>query len=310
MNLPHDPFCRGVLSDVPTFLELVRYLVTVDAELNGIYNLLDQASFRRVPGDFSDTETTGYADLAFLADVKPEFLESAKPVQVCIGFLVEHKSTRDDGVLEQLRKYNFHLMVQQLKENAYKGLPSIAIIIYNGKENWNPLKNLYANCPKELQRLLLPFKCIMLDVGDISDEQLDDFNARLAAFIAALKYVRSPDENKIVFDKIMKRVQKEIPKVEALDLLLQMNVYLQGWLKENYKEAFDMDFIRPNYRTVGDVLREEAEAAKEAAREAGVQHQAEETARKMLAKNKPMEEIVEFSGLTEEQVRELQAKST
>lgn len=300
MNLPHDPFCRGILSDVPTFLELVRYLVTVDAELNGIFNLLDQASFRRVPGDYSDTETTGYADLAFLADVKQEFLEpGTKPVQVCIGFLVEHKSTRDDGVLEQLRKYNFHLMVQQLKENAYKGLPSIAIIIYNGKENWNPLKNLYTNCPKELQRLLLPFKCIMLDVGDISDETLDSFNARLAAFIAALKYARNLEEYRDTIRKVIDRIHKELPEAEYLDLIRQMDVYFGGWIESNYTEAFKMDFIRPNYKTVGDVLKEE-----------GIQQQAEKTARKMLAKNKPMEEIVEFSGLTEEQVRELQAKST
>lgn len=35
--------------------------------------------------------------------------------------------------------------------------------------------------------------------------------------------------------------------------------------------------------------------------------QAEETARRMLAKNRPMNEITEFTGLTEEQVHALQS---
>jgi len=302
MHLPHDSFCRGVLSDVPTFLELVRFLTTRDTELNDIFNLLDQESFRRMPGDYSDTETTGYADLAFIADVKTEFLENrSQPVQVCVGFLVEHKSTRDDKVLEQLRRYNFHLMVQQLKENVYKGIPSIAIIVYNGQENWNPLKTLYAKGPKELQRLMLPFKCIMLDVGDVSDELLQRFNVRLAAFISTLKYARNPEEHRDIFRTILDRVQAEIPDMEGLDLIHQMDVYLNRWIEKNFKEAFKMDFIRPNYKTVGEAFYEDGEKV-------GEKLHAEETARRMLAKNKPMEEIVEFSGLTEEQVKALSSQ--
>ena len=181
-----------------------------------------------MPGDYSDTETKGYADLAFLADVKQEFLEDcSEPVQF-VGFLVEHKSARDNNVLEQLRRYNFHLMVQKLKDNIFRGIPSIAIILYNGKENWDPLKELYAQSPKELQRLMLPFQCIMLDVNNVSDEELDGFNARLAAFIGSLKYVRDPESKRELFKRIIERVLEEHPKQEALDLLHQMDVYLRN----------------------------------------------------------------------------------
>lgn len=313
MNIPHDSFCRGVLSDVPTFLELLCYLTTRDAELNEIFNLLDKSSFKRVPGDYSNTEKTGYADLVFTAEVLPEFLsDKAKPVQVCVGFLVEHKSSGDDGVIDQLRKYHYYLMEIQLKANAEKGIPSVAIILYNGKDNWNPLKKLQAY-PKELQRYLLPFKCILLNVKDVSDESMMEFGTRLAAFICAMKYVRNPEASRDTFSKVLDRIHKELPKADALDLLHQMDVYLRGWLRANFKEAFEMDFVRPNYKTVGDVLREEEEAAKKAAREAGekigreegVKFQAEETARKMLDQNEPIEKIVNYSGLTEEQIRAL-----
>lgn len=294
MNLPHDPFCRGVLADVPTFLEFIRYLTTKDAELNDLFNLLDQASFRRMPGDYSDTESKGYADLAFLANVKQDFQEDcSEPVQF-VGFLVEHKSARDNNVLEQLRRYNFHLMVQKLKDNVFRGIPSIAIILYNGKENWDPLKELYANKPKKLQRLMLPFQCIMLDVNNVSDEELDGFNARLAAFIGSLKYVRDPESKRDLFKRIIERVLEELPKQEALDLLHQMDVYLHGWLRKIFMEAYKMDFVRPNYKTIADGFYEEGE-----------KRRAEETARRMLAKNKPIEEIIEFTDLSKEEVEAL-----
>lgn len=262
----------------------------------------------------------------FTAEVLPEFLtDKAKPVEVCVGFLVEHKSARDDGVLEQLRKYHYYLMESKLKANAEKGIPSVAIILYNGKDNWNPLKKLKAY-PRELQRYLLPFKCILLNVKDISDPELDGFSARLAAFICAMKYIWNPEGSRGTFKKVLERVRNDLPDSEALDLLLQMDVYLKGWLKVNFMEAFKMDFIRPNYKTVGDALREQEEAAKKAARdigrkegerigreegerigrEAGVK----DTARRMLAKNKPLTEIVEFTGLSEEQIKELSASKS
>ncbi len=322
----HDSFCRGVLSDVPTFLELARFLTTRDAELDAIFNLLDKESFQRIPGDFSDTEKTGYADLVFTAEVLPEFLtDKAKPVEVCVGFLVEHKSARDDDVLEQLRKYHYYLMETKLKANAERGIPSVAIILYNGRDNWNPLEKLKAY-PAELRRYLLPFKSILLNVKDVSDQELDGFNARLAAFICSMKYIWNPESSRDTFRKVLERVRNDLPESDALDLLLQMDVYLKGWLKVNFMEAFKMDFVRPNYKTVGDVLREQEEAAKKAAhdigreegerigrekgerigREAGVK----DAARKMLAKNKPLAEIVEFTGLSEEQVKALTVQKT
>lgn len=96
--LHHNSFCRDVLSDVDTFLEFMDYLASQNA------------------------------DLAFRAKVKPEYLSGEKPVQVCVGFLLEHKPQKDNDVLEQLRKYHYHLMVEKLKDNAGKGIPSIAII--------------------------------------------------------------------------------------------------------------------------------------------------------------------------------------
>ncbi|SHL12770.1 Putative transposase, YhgA-like [Fibrobacter sp. UWH5] len=301
ISLLHDPFCRDVLSDVSTFLEFVEYLTTRDEELKSVVDLLDKNSFVRIPGDYSDTKTTGYADLAFLAKVRKHLLKSEQvPVQVCVGFLMEHKSWMDDGVVEQLCRYHYHLMVEKMKDNAYKGIPSVAIILYNGKVSWNPIEELLAGYPDVLRGILLPFKCIFLDVADIPDENcLSEFKPRLGAFIGALKYAREPDSHSDFLKQIVERVRTSLEETEALDLLTSMDVYLRYWISKNFKEAFNMDFVRPPYKTIHDAEVEEAV-------EEAIDRQAVQTALKMLFDNKPMDEIVRYSGLSEERVRSLQ----
>jgi len=87
--------------------------------------------------------------------------------------------------------------------DASKGIPSIAIILYNGIENWNPLDK-FDSYPKVLRDIVLPFKSVFVDVDDIDDETcLKKFSPRLGAFMIALKYARNPDEHREIFKKAL-----------------------------------------------------------------------------------------------------------
>ncbi|WP_159433334.1 Rpn family recombination-promoting nuclease/putative transposase [Fibrobacter sp. UWEL] len=258
-SLRHDSFCRDGLADVSTFLEFVEYLASQNADLLAIINLLDLSTLERIPADFSDTANTGYADLAFRAKVKKEYLRGG-PVQVCVGFLVEHKSYMDDEVLEQLRKYHYHLMVEKLKENAVKGIPSVAIILYNGKDDWNPLEKL-DDYPDVLRDIVLPFKGVFVDVDDVPDETcIEKFSPRLGAFIVALKYSRDPEAHKDVFKKVLDRIGTPKKVDGTLDLVASIDVYLNGWLSKTFEEELKMDFVRPPYETIADAQRKRQEA--------------------------------------------------
>lgn len=303
----HDSFCRGVLSHVPTFLELVHYLTTIDNELKNVVDLLDENSFVRIPGDYSNTETIGYADLAFLAKLKNSL---GSPVQLSVGFLLEHKSYPDNSVMTQLRKYNYHLMFEHMAENAGKGIPSIAIILYNGREIWNPLTNEVAAYPKELQKFMLPFKGMMLDVEDVSDDAVEQFGPRLAALICSLKYARNPEANRATFSHIVDRVHTELPKEDSLDILRQMDVYLNGWIHSEFKEILKMDFVRPPYKTVADAIREEAIEETTASVTASVTESVSRAAIiKALMRGKlTLQEIAEDNSVSVNRVHEIQAE--
>lgn len=82
-----------------------------------------------------------------------------------------------------------------------------------------------------------------------------------------------------------------------------MDVYFRYWISENFKEAFNMDFVRPPYRTIHDA---EVEEAVEKTVEKTEDRVAVQTALKMLSDSKPMDEIVRYSGLSEERIRSLQ----
>lgn len=293
ISLLHDPFCRDVLSDVSTFLEFVEYLTTRDEELKSVVDLLDKNSFLGI----SD-------DLVFLAEVKKEFLpKENESRRLSVGFLLEHKSCRDDKAIEQILRYQHHLMEENRTIGVDKDLPLVAMIVYNGVESWNPLEEMYSIYPKIMHDYLLPFKCVFLDVSTVPDDKcLNDFSPRLGAFIGALKYARDPENHSDFLAQLIKRVKTSLTGSEALDLLTSMDVYLRYWISENFKDVFSRYFERPPYKTIHDA---EVEEAVEKAVEKTEDRVAVQTALKMLSKNKPMDEIVEFSGLSEERIRSL-----
>lgn len=294
ISLLHDPFCRDVLSDVSTFLEFVEYLTSRDEDLKSVVDLLDKNSFLGI----SD-------DLVFLAKVKKEFLPNENESgRLCVGFLLEHKPCRDDKAIEQILRYQHHLVEENRMIGIDKDLPLVAMIVYNGVESWNPLEEMYSIYPKIMHDYLLPFKGIFLDVSTVPDDKcLNEFSPRLGAFIGALKYARNPENHSDFLAQLIKRVKTSLTGSEALDLLTSMDVYLRYWISENFKDVFSRYFERPPYKTIHDA---EVEEAVEKAVEKTEDRVAVQTALKMLSDSKPMDEIVRYSGLSEERIRSLQ----
>lgn len=300
IQLLHDPFCRGTLCEISRFLELLNYLASCDGELSSILDLLDMDSFERIPGDFSDTENHGYADLAFMANVRNlEPAANSTPARVSIGFLVEHKSSRDRGVMGQLRKYYHYLMVQRLQQNMVEGIPSIAIILYNGVEDWDPLEELLEKYPPALRRIVLPFKSVMLNVADVPDEVcLGRMSAELGAIIATMKYVRDPSKARELFKAVLLRLKGEGFTERTLDLVHQMDVYCNGWIRSEFKEILKVDFVRPPYKTVADAIREEVTEE--------VTHSA--IVKALLRGKLTLPEIAEDNSVSVERVLEIQSE--
>ncbi len=291
MKLKHDHFFKLLLGKKENAVEFLQYLKSAESELGKIFRNVNLETLTRLPGEFADMQTYGYADLAFTAQVKGGG-------ELCIGILMEHKSHKDDDVLNQLDKYRYFLMKRKFESVDYKGMPTVALIIYNGQEKWNPLEELFPNYSPELRPLLLPFKAEFIDVKNIPESICESFNPMLSLGIQTMRYIWDFKNFKPYFEKSREALQKVLPPEECLEFLQQIDLYFMKQLSTNYKEMFQMDFVKPPYKTIYDSILEEGLADGELSK-------AREMAKAMLKDNLPLERIAAYTSLSEKEIKAL-----
>ena len=138
---PHDAFFRWLFADVTHLRHLLELAGKVNMDVGEFLTAIDLDTLVRIPDSYSEVEETGDADLAFRVNV-------STGAPVLVGILVEHKSGRDSDVFNQIARYVRSVMKRFDKGHLFDGLPTMAIIFYNGRENWNPIEILERDYPK------------------------------------------------------------------------------------------------------------------------------------------------------------------
>lgn len=219
-----------------------------------------------------------------------------------MGVLLEHKSGRDPGVIEQIAGYVNSVMRVQDKNRIYSGIPTMAIIFYNGRENWNPLKSLEEGYPEYFRGSVLPFRCAFVNMADIHDSDcLVCEDVATGMGVEAMKYAY--DKEKLL--EILPRfrdVLRKMPRNEASCLLQKINIYLKEYVDEDILKELDMAFVsvgqKYGFVSAGDVFRQRLAEARKEAEEDKLQ-----TARGLYEDGVSLEVLVRRFNLTEEQIR-------
>lgn len=219
-----------------------------------------------------------------------------------MGVLLEHKSGRDPGVIEQIAGYVNSVMRVQDKNRIYSGIPTMAIIFYNGRENWNPLKSLEEGYPEYFRGSVLPFRCAFVNMADIHDSDcLVSEDVATGMGVVAMKYAY--DKEKLL--EILPRfrdVLRKMPRNEASCLLQKINIYLKEYVDEDILKELDMAFVsvgqKYGFVSAGDVFRQRLAEARKEAEEDKLQ-----TARGLYEDGVSLEVLVRRFNLTEEQIR-------
>ena len=158
----HDPFFRWLFADVKRLCLLLGFAGKVDRDVGEFLSSVNLDTLERIPDSYSEVDETGDADLAFRVNV----LTGAP---VVVGIMIEHKSGRDPDTINQIARYVRSVMKIHQENRVFDGLPTMAIIFYNGRENWNPLKNLEEGYPEFFHGRVLPFACSFVNMADIPD---------------------------------------------------------------------------------------------------------------------------------------------
>ena len=249
---PHDAFFRWLFSDVNHLRYLLELAGKINVDVADFLAAVNLDTLVRIPDSYSEVYETGDADLAFRVNV-------ATGAPVFVGILVEHKSGRDADLFNQLARYMRSVMKRFDEGRQFDGLPTMAMIFYNGRENWNPLEILEKDYPEYFHGMVLPFRCAFVNMSDIPDSDCltcEDVTSGLG--IAAMTHAYDKNAFLEVFEQFKPKLQK-LPSNELSCLLEKISLYLVEYLGNGVLQELNMAFksIGQKYGFVsaGDVFR-------------------------------------------------------
>jgi hypothetical protein len=252
-NFLHDPYVRSVFKDPIRTAELLRLAARKNSNLAQFLATVNLDTLREIPGAFSDVVSYGYSDLAFTVKIESD---EPKQAELLVGILEEHKSYPESALIPQLVKYWYEIMVRD-----QKNIPTVAIVLYNGKESWKiGNTTMFPNYPEYYHKIGLPFILELVDVGDIfSENEISQISPKIALALVALKYVFSGEKLKKFLKPAIAGL-KSLPHEEAEDFLSKTYVYLKQWFNDDTKEQFKMDFKKCSevygYKSIAEVEEE------------------------------------------------------
>ena len=250
----HDSYVRSVLKDPVRTAELLRLASRKNINLAQFLATVNLDTLQEISEAFSDTATHGAGDLAFTVKIASD---EPKQAELLVGIIEEHKSYPEAGVIPQLVKYWFQIMFRN-----QKNIPTVAIVLYNGKDPYRIEKEvMYPNYPEYYHKIGLPFLLEVVDVSDIfEDFEIPMISPKIALALVALKYVFNGEKLKKYLKPAMAGL-KSLPREEAEDFLTQTFIYLRHWFKGEAKEQFKMDFKKCSevygYKSIAEVEEEE-----------------------------------------------------
>ena len=256
-NFSHDSYVRSILKDPARTAELLRLASRKNGNLAQFLATVNLDTLQEISEAFSDTTTHGAGDLAFTVKIASD---EPKQAELLVGIIEEHKSYPETGIILQLVKYWFQIMFRN-----HKNIPTVAIVLYNGKDPYRIEKEvMYPNYPEYYHKIGLPFLLEVVDVSDIfEDEEIPLISPKIALALVALKYVFNGEKLKNHLKAAMAGL-KSLPREEAEDFLTQTFIYLKKWFKGEAKEQFKMDFKKCSevygYKSIAEVEEEELEA--------------------------------------------------
>jgi predicted transposase YdaD len=183
----HDSFFKNALSDPQHAGTFLREHLPPD-----VAGVLDhEEPLVPLPCSYVDRKLhQSHSDLLFGAHLKGGG-------NALVYVLLEHKSSPDKGARLQLLQYIVRVLVDCYERNRQQlPLPAVLpLLIHQGPEGWKyscEFASLFGSVPEPLRPYLPSFRHALVDLGQIEDWDLSG-QARLRAFLKALKYKRRPD---------------------------------------------------------------------------------------------------------------------
>lgn len=219
----HDAFFKRALSDPELAGTFLREHLPSE-----LVDLLGPEVPVVIHGSFVDEELRQHhSDLLFRMQLR-------SGDEAFAYILMEHKSSPDPGARLQLLRYVVRLLTHWYDQNKppLPLPPVVPLLVHQGPEGWNlscEFTDLFGTAPEPMRPYLPSFRHALVDLGPIKDSGLSA-EARLRAFLKALKYCRRPD-----LPACIRIVLAEAPVIEEEDLKVILTYLNKGPVPVDHK---------------------------------------------------------------------------
>ncbi|MDN5301040.1 MAG: hypothetical protein PWQ60_554 [Thermoanaerobacteraceae bacterium] len=310
----HNKYDKGykfLLSSKRVFLELVKSFINQEWVEQIDENKIEKMDKSFILPDFDEKE----ADIIYKLKIENK--------EVIFYILLELQSTVDFQMPYRLLLYMVEIWRSILKdlpktetERKDFRLPAIIpIVLYNGENNWTVSMNFrkILNGYEIFKQHVLDFEYILIDVNRYSEEEL----MGLSNLIGAVFLI----DQKADIEKLKQRLQKLIDVLKKLSpeefLLFKTwlkRVIVRGLpekekrgLSEVIEESEEVDEMIYNLeRALQEEFQKREIIGMEKGMEKGMLEAKLEIARKLINKGRKVDEIIEITGLSEEEILKLQ----
>ncbi len=252
----------------------------------------------------SDDIKDYYSDIVVKTRIKTKTGDQ-EDMDLDIYILVEHKSTAENKSLVQMLKY-MYLEWQNDIDQKRPLRVIIPLVFYHGKNTWNVPRSFadQFKVKDEVKKFLLNYRYILFDTKDWNflaeaNRELKD-NVFLLTALVLMKSAYNEDMETI---KAIFRLWYErgfIKNKEKVIFFLLYVSFIRDLSLEELKKTLEESKIEG-----GDFMPSLAQRLIDQGKKEGLKENAKETARRMLSADFSIEDIIKFTGLTEQEIKEL-----
>jgi len=275
--------------------EMVRQLLTSFVDEEWIHELEFESLVRIDKSFVSDRFEERESDIIYKVNFKGN--------EVYIFILLEFQSTVDKFMALRMLRYITELYEYLVRNHKLKKLPAVfPVMLYNGDKKWT--------APEELDNLIensIPGAYIPhFRYYKIAENEFDrEFLIKLNNAIAALFYTENCQNENLQheIDIVVELIRCEKP--EEHKAFVNWFSYMFYDKPELVKEIKGIEEAKNMLRTT---IKKYGDRIKQESLEEGIEKGRIDTARKLLKKAMPVQEIAEVTGLTVEQIEKLKDK--
>ena len=311
-NNHHDQFFKNFFSQTLFALELFQLIFSKE-ELKAY----DWKKLKTEKDSFPDHTR---ADLIFSVPLK-----NKRKTKVQIFILLEHKSTYDIKLFQQLFRYQSLLIEKSLNEQG-KPVPIIPVVFYHGKKPWKWKLSFqeafgdkdFFDIPVLSRKSMLNFKIRLLDIHDKKWERIfkdPNFKSRGAFYLLREVWSSRVD---LVFLRHILHLSKDILRKREDVILSIMEYLMTGYkMKSELWKKIETEAVNNGLLKKGgymDIKEYIAERARQEGWQKGKLEGQKEGQRKvvlnMLKSKIDTKLITKVTGLSEKEINKLKKRKT